>query len=214
MSEFAAHPTSLTVARLACRVGFKLYFASCPVNGLEALPKQDQSYILALNHPSAVDIGLVWSYFPDAIYFPFQKGVDGSPLVQWAREKIQDLGEDPRDTSLRFLKERKRNIGIFVDGPGVTPGGSLEAAWLAARTGVPVVPGFISGMDRALPPGAIIPSYTRNISIRVGTPVAVRFSSGDPGPDEIEAQTRLIQSAVARLGEGPASPAPKGEGGS
>lgn len=209
MAENAFHPTSLTVARLACRVGFKLYFAACPVRGLENLPKEGKAYILALNHPSAVDVGLVWSYYPDAVYFPYQKGVEGSPLMQWAREKIQELGEDPRETSLRFLREQKRNIGIFVDGPAADPGGPLEAAWLAARTGVPVVPGFISGMDRALPPGAIIPSYTRDIAILVGPPVALRFSSEQPGPDELEAQTKVIRTAIDALAgatEGEGSP--------
>jgi hypothetical protein len=130
--------------------------------------------------------------------------------MEWARGKIQELGEDPRETSVSFLEKRQRNIGVFVDGPGAPPETRLEAAWLAAKTGVPVVPGFISGMDRALPPGAIIPSYTREIAIRVGTPVGLQFTGSDPGHDELEAQTRLIQAAIAGLGEPAASKGEKG----
>src|SRR5690606_14952477 len=60
--------------------------------------------------------------------------------------------------------------------------GKVGVAWLALRTGAPVIPVAMSGTDRVLPPGSVIPRPGR-IGVTFGKPMT--FTG-----DERDARTR------------------------
>ncbi|HXH05526.1 MAG TPA: lysophospholipid acyltransferase family protein, partial [Vicinamibacterales bacterium] len=109
--------------------------------------------------------------------------------------------------ALRYMAELAADgwsILIFPEGrhvrePGVArfqPGVGL----LASELGLPVVPAWIGGTDRVLPPGARMARPAR-VTVRFGAPI-------HPGGEDYLALTRRIEEAVRAL-----SPAGPGAGG-
>jgi len=106
------------------------------------------------------------------------------------------------DTCLTVLRQG----GVFCIYPEGTrsPDGRLYrgrtgVAWLALRSGAPVVPVAMSGTDRVLPPGRTVP---RPATVRVtfGEPVELSALGGDPGcARSRRAVTDAITAAIAEI---------------
>lgn len=135
-------------------------------HGLEHLPEEG-SYILACNHRSILDPILVLAYAIHAnqrmIVAAARKGLFRGPLrpvMQSARAIPIDRRSRHQLGAIRALLNclRQDPVLIFPEG-AVATGEPLSQArigvgFLAQKSGVPVVPAFISGTDRVLPPGA------------------------------------------------------------
>ena len=142
----------------------------CPIRvvGRENLPKNG-AYILAANHQSNFDpeiIGLTHPRLRPLAYLT-KDSLFKNRLLGWI---IKHLGGFPvkRGTAdIGALKESIRRIkqGIplvmFPEGTRKRPEKMQEVhtgiAFLASKTGVPVIPVFIQGSERVLPAGAVIP---------------------------------------------------------
>jgi 1-acyl-sn-glycerol-3-phosphate acyltransferase len=121
--------------------------------------------------------------------------------------------EDERDNraTLRAAKavlDHGLALGIFPEGH-ISPDGALQPArpgiaWLARKTGAPVVPVHLGGTREALPRGARMLRPAR-IEARMGAALSIAdYGDGRAGE---EAFTRDVMAAIARLG---GVPAPRG----
>jgi len=199
--------------RFACRIGFKLYFASCRVLGVENLPSPETPFILAINHRSILDPGLIWSYFPEPVYFLYREdfgGFDRFPLLGWAVRKMQQVpivrGEgDVKGVkiAIRYLREERRNLAIFIEGSrgegdGMQPGKD-GCALIAGRAGAPVVPAYLDGLGMAFPRGSMVPTYTRDLTIRIGKPIQIARGDHEERREVLRGETQRIVQAIEAL---------------
>ncbi|MFP4472329.1 MAG: lysophospholipid acyltransferase family protein [Candidatus Omnitrophota bacterium] len=155
------------------------FFVPHRIYGRQNMPEKG-GFILACNHASNLDpmlMGIVptrrVSFFAKAELFKNSilgwvlRGCDAFP-VRRGRPDIGALKE-----SVRRLRSG-RPLVFFPQGTRSANGNSKRVfpgvGFLAGKSGVPVVPVFISGSDRALPRGAKFP---RRVPIRiyVGHPV-------------------------------------------
>ena len=181
------------------------------VIGAENVPKQG-GYILAGNHASNLDPPLLWSVAPRETHIVAKSELFDNPLVAWVLTRVYafpinrasaDREAIQRATGLLVYGEP---VGMFPEGTRRRPGtpanegelGQAHAgvAFIAMRAGVPVVPVGISGTDRALPAGAVIPRFPR-VTITFGEPVRPE-DFGDGGRKEkTAAMTAEIMRRVA-----------------
>jgi 1-acyl-sn-glycerol-3-phosphate acyltransferase len=105
-------------------------------------------------------------------------------------------GEADREALMaaRELLDRGESMIVFPEG-GRCDGNEVGplfdgAAWLAARTGAPIVPIGIAGTDRVLPQGAKLPRRSR-VAIVVGEPLAA--------PVPCEGERRVNRGRITEL---------------
>jgi 1-acyl-sn-glycerol-3-phosphate acyltransferase len=156
-----------SVGKPLLRIAFRL-----TAEGVELVPGEG-GLIVAANHVSYLD-----------------------PLVLGAVFPRPELGSIKR--ALRALEEGEV-VGIFPEGAR-SRDGSLQpfergVALLAARAGVPVVPAFIDGTHRAMPPGSAL-IRPRKIRVVLGEPLAPQ--TGKDGSAEAALHLR-VERAVAAL---------------
>lgn len=157
------------------------------VEGLDRFKYAEQPVIFAANHSSHLDAPLVLSVLPEpwrhhlvtlaaADYF-FDSRVKGAyfafALNAVPIERVK-VSRQSADRAEELLAEGW-NLLIFPEG-GRSPDGWGQshrggAAWLAARSGRPVVPVHIKGTGRLLPRGAKRP-YIGSTEVMFGTPIA------------------------------------------
>lgn len=191
-------------AKALSRLGFRMR-----VDGAEHLPTS--SAVLAANHYSFLDPPLVGFASSTPIRFlavhslwgmhpMFDKLIDVFGAVP-----LRNEGRPVR--ALRLAVEHLRNegiVGIFPEGQRVNEFGDEAAkrgaAWLAWRTGTPLVPVYIHGSEWSLslrhPPFRFIP-----IAIHVGEPIDPAEHGPDRGAldtmtDEWERRMRALRDAA------------------
>ena len=123
--------------------------------------------VLVSNHQSLVDIPLLLAAFPRPVKFLAKRELGEIPLFGKAMAAAGNLfvdREDPRDAVLllRDAGARVRAGTLLVVFPEGTrsPDGSIGdfktgAFFIAQRSGMPVVPVYIDGGNRALPKGSL-----------------------------------------------------------
>jgi len=150
--------------------------------GEENIPTSS-GYILAGNHVSYLDPLLLWCATPRETHFIAKHELFAGGFLGWLlpkawvfpiRRGAADREAIQRATDLLSFGEP---VGMFPEGTRQRPGDAAvcgEAhsgvAFIAMRAGVPVVPVGISGTDRALPAGAMIPRFPR-VTVSYGKPV-------------------------------------------
>lgn len=149
------------------------------VSGREHIPEKG-AFILVGNHVSYLDPFYVSAMLERKVHFMAKAEAFKPFLFRWFlrfagafpvhREKT-DLTS--MKTALSHLKNG-RAVGIFPEGT-IKGDNSFEelkrgAAYLAVRTGCPVIPFFIEGAEKALPSGSF---WIRpvQVSIRIGRPI-------------------------------------------
>ncbi|MFE2275619.1 lysophospholipid acyltransferase family protein [Streptomyces lavendulae] len=184
--------------------------------GLENVP-QSNGVILASNHLSIVDstfLPLVLdrqvTFMAKAEYFAggswptriVSSFMRGSGQVPVDREN-QRAAVASLDACLRVVKDG----GVFCIYPEGTrsPDGRLYraktgVAWLALKSGVPVVPVAMSGTDRVLPPGRVVPRPAK-VEVTFGKPVDLSLYEGSAAADAgaRRAVSDLIVQAIAEV---------------
>ena len=210
-------------ARLVSRVLFTIFFVRCPVFGRKSIPADGTPYILALNHSSIIDPLLVCAFYPDRVHFLAKQELHEMPLLGWGLRRSGSIpvrrgAFDLKAirSSLAYLKERRLNLAIFVEGTRSGDGEVGEAkhgcALLAIKSGVPVVPAFSAGSFEVLPRAGFIPRFSNRLAIHIGEPL--RFESptdraGRVERSELEKATTRILESIELLnpdGAGPLAP--------
>lgn len=155
------------------------FFFRVTVEGQERLPR-DGPYVLAPVHRSFLDFGIVvavttrrmrymgkdtlWKWPPFGRFlialgaFPVHRGAADREALRRSIEVVRE-GEP-----LVVFPEGTRRFGPIVD--DLYEG----AAYVAARTGIPVVPVGIGGSERALPKGRKLPRPVK-VHVVVGEPL-------------------------------------------
>jgi 1-acyl-sn-glycerol-3-phosphate acyltransferase len=172
--------------------------------------------IVASNHSSFLDPWLLGMVFPRRIrYLITHRWYYRSAVwtaVFRAYGTVPVRAQLPRDTVEAVCRHLARGevAGIFPEG-GVSHDGRLRRlrpglAWIAARSGAPVIPVRIRGSFASLPRHRTVPRPVR-VTVHVGSPL-VYPGAGADGPPPFEAsqafQTRVL-AALIRLG-GPDEP--------
>ena len=113
--------------------------------------------ILAMNHESALDIPLVVVACPRRIVFMAKRELFKNVFVTWWVRMLGGFRVDRDRFDLRAVGmaleviSREQVLGMYPEGTR-SPGELLPflggAAWVALRTGAPIVPCAISGTDR------------------------------------------------------------------
>jgi 1-acyl-sn-glycerol-3-phosphate acyltransferase len=152
------------------------------IHGLEHLPPTGPA-IIAANHRSFLDGPLLMFLLPRRVWFLGKADY----LDSWTTRRLfpavgmiplertgQGHGLSAMRSSLDVL-QRGEVLGVFPEGTrsrdGLLHRGHTGLAWLALRSGAPIVPIGITGTAEVQPPGARLPRLRGTCSINVGPPI-------------------------------------------
>ncbi|MFI6504690.1 lysophospholipid acyltransferase family protein [Nonomuraea typhae] len=167
--KFAAAP----LANVMCRPH---------ISGAANVPRAGGA-ILAANHLSMIDSFLLPALLPRHVTFAAKSEYfSGNPVSQWFMRLGGSLPTD-RDSAhaaqamldaAAGLLESGELFGIHPEGTRSPDGrlyrGKIGVAWLALKTGKPVLPVALSGTEKVMPMGARVPRPAR-IGITIGEPM-------------------------------------------
>lgn len=162
---------------------FSFFLFPFKLKGSENLPK-GQGFILASNHVSNIDPIVLGIIAPRRMYFFAKKELFRNPVVAWILHRWNAL---PVDRGRADIWALKTSIGCLKKGFPLVffPQGTRQRTgqegkvfsgigFLVNKTQVPVVPVFLEGSERVLPPGA--KWFHRSlITVHIGKPI--RFSN-------------------------------------
>jgi 1-acyl-sn-glycerol-3-phosphate acyltransferase len=195
MVKFAAAP----VATVMCRPH---------ISGAANVPRAGGA-ILAANHLSILDSFLLPALLPRHVTFAAKSEYfSGNAVSQWFMRLGGSLPTD-RDSAhaaqtmldaAAALLENGELFGIHPEGTRSPDGrlyrGKIGVAWLALKTGAPVLPVALSGTERVLPVGAKVPRPAR-IGITIGAPM--RFEGRHTDARDRRRVTDEVMAAIQRL---------------
>ncbi|PWU25074.1 MAG: 1-acyl-sn-glycerol-3-phosphate acyltransferase [Candidatus Rokuibacteriota bacterium] len=191
-------PLALALMRLGLRL---------EIRGRQHVPASGPVLIVS-NHVSVLDPPVVGASAPRELHFVAKEELFAVPLFGRllralnARPVKRD-GSDSRAlrTALRLLAE-DRALLMFPEGTRGVEGrlgeGKAGAGMLAVMSKAPVVPVYVSGTGRALPPGCVVPRPAK-VRVTFGPPLHFK-SGGDEGRKERyrEAAHEMMR-AIAQL---------------
>ena len=184
------------------RLGFRL-----EVHGRAHVPATGPVLFVS-NHVSVLDPPFIGGASPRELFFLAKEELFDVPLFGRfihalnARPVKRD-GSDSRalKATLRLLGEN-RAILLFPEGTRGVEGrlgeGKPGAGMLAVMSGAPVVPVYVSGTGRALPPGRALPRPTR-VSVRFGPPLIFKTVGDDRRKERYREATEEVMRAIAQL---------------
>jgi 1-acyl-sn-glycerol-3-phosphate acyltransferase len=184
--------------------------ASPTVDGRERLDALEPPVIFAANHHSHLDTGLLLSLLPErfrrrtvvaaaADYFFDRRGKGTLHALAFGAVPVERTKVNRRSAEMTTaLLADGWNLVIFPEG-GRSPDGWAQefrggAAYLAVRSGRPVVPVYLEGTRHVWPKGQRLPR-PHKVGVTFGTPLSV-----DPGEDARRLAAR-IERAVAALAD-------------
>ncbi len=134
------------------------------IKGEEIVPRKGP-LIIAINHISPMDPSVLGIIFPGIIHFFVAEDLFEIPLVGWVIKRLGVIPVDRREKDFRSLKraiallKKGEIIAIFPQG-GIPPPESPKryeikpgVAYLAIKTGAPVLCVCIRGTDKVIPRG-------------------------------------------------------------
>jgi 1-acyl-sn-glycerol-3-phosphate acyltransferase len=182
------------------------------VDGVEHVPRSGP-FIIVSNHCSNIDpplIGWATGYqVRRIVHFMAKIEMRGWPIIGWLATQsavyFVRRGEGDR-AAQRFSLDALaagRPIGIFPEGTRARDGhlkpGKSGAAFLAMRSGAPLLPVGIAGTHRIFPGRSRWPHATK-IRIRIGEPFTLPHQpDGRLDRDELATSTDRIMREIARL---------------
>jgi 1-acyl-sn-glycerol-3-phosphate acyltransferase len=205
----AARVARAAILDLAIRPAVHL-MASPTVDGRERLAALDAPVIFAANHHSHADTGLLLSLLPErfrhktvvaaaADYFFDRRAKGTFHALTFGAVPMERTKVNRRSAVVATdLLADGWSLVIFPEG-GRSPDGWAQefrggAAYLAVRSGRPVVPVYIDGTRHMWPKGQRLPR-PHKVTVTFGTPI-----SPDPGEDARRLAARL-ERAVAALAD-------------
>jgi 1-acyl-sn-glycerol-3-phosphate acyltransferase len=175
--------------------------------GIEHIPSQGP-VILALNHISWFDIPLVSVRVPRVNHYMAKSELFQMPLLGGF---IRSLGAFPvrrgeRDLdSLRTAERILANGEVLVifpeghrSGTGRLGPGHPGIAYIAMRTGVPIVPVAVFGTEHILK-GAHLGPFAPRVTVRYGTPFRLERPAGRRDRSSLPQAADQIMRAIAAL---------------
>lgn len=173
------------------------------VIGRENVPRG--AAIVASNHASNLDPLLVNMTCPRYVRFMAKQEMWSTALGRWLYPRLGAFPVRRRAadrtaiaTATRILEEGGV-LGVFPEGTRGSGGlgeGQSGAAFLALRTGSPVVPTAVHGTAGALPEGARFPRFPR-VTIRFGTPIDPGSFAEGGRRERVDAMTDAIMRAIS-----------------
>jgi len=159
---------------------FKLLFR-IRATGIENIPKRG-GFILASNHASYLDPVAVGVACKRKLNYMAKEELFRNPLSSWFFRAINVFPVKRDSADLSALKEAMRRVRrgeplvLFPEGSRRFDGASSQPypgiGFLAAKLNVPVIPAFIKGTGKALPPGAKFIKLT-NVSVCFGKQISI-----------------------------------------
>jgi 1-acyl-sn-glycerol-3-phosphate acyltransferase len=190
-----------------CAVALMRLLFRLEVHGREHVPAAGP-VLLVSNHVSVLDPPLVGGASPRELHFMAKEELFRIPLFG---RLISSLNARPvrRDGSdSRALKAAVRLLGegrallVFPEGTRGVEGrlgdGKPGAGMLAVMSGAQVVPVYVSGSGRALPPGRMVPRPAK-VRVRFGPPLHFKSADGEERKERYREATREIMRAIAQL---------------
>ncbi|MEU2059735.1 lysophospholipid acyltransferase family protein [Streptomyces sp. NPDC013455] len=183
------------------------------VAGLRNIPRSGP-FIVAANHLSFFDSIFIALLVPRPLYFIGKQGWLESPGLKGRLQRLffRSVGMISVDKtsgtgtmaglelSLKLLAEGK-GVGVHIEGTRSPDGrlykGTTGTAWLAMRSGVPVIPCGLTGTERVHPTGAKR-LYVASFDARFGAPLTFPDRRGQEDDRRARrAVTREITDAIA-----------------
>jgi 1-acyl-sn-glycerol-3-phosphate acyltransferase len=168
------------IAKNFFRLVFTVY-NGLEVRGLEKALRQKQ-VIVTSNHASYIDPPLIGGVFPSRLRYLAKESLFRNPLLGFL---ISSLGAIPvkREDSQKAGAVMKLTLAklaegesflIFPEGTRSGDGklGNLEggAAFLCVKSGVPLLPVYISGSNEVMPPNKSFPR-PKKVTVEFGDPI-------------------------------------------
>jgi 1-acyl-sn-glycerol-3-phosphate acyltransferase len=183
------------------------WYCRLTVTGAEHVPRSGPA-ILAANHRSMWDIPVHVVACPRPVMFMAKRDLFGDPIRRWmwhvlggfaVRRDIADVRAI--DTALALL-ERGQVVGVYPEGTRSMSGEMLPflkgAAWLALRTGAPLVPCGLSGTGRTGRRGGLY--LRKEVRVAFGPAIPVEpASSATTRKEKAEGLTDQLLEAIEGL---------------
>lgn len=169
-----------SILRFLSLILFKILFRF-QAKGVENLPKTG-GFILASNHASYLDPIAVGIASKRKLNYMAKKELFRSPLSSWFFSAIKVFPVKRDSADLSAIKEAMRRVKaggalvLFPEGSRRFDGGSSEpyggVGFLSLKLNVPVIPAFVKGTEKALPPGAKSIRLTK-VSVCFGKQISI-----------------------------------------
>lgn len=186
------------------RVGWFLdhVWWSTEVVGAEHLPATGR-VLVAPNHTGIVDGPVVHGALPRGSHFLVKEEFFTSRLgflMRWAGQIPVDRSHGgPALTTACAMLEEERVVGVFPEGTrgrGDVAQARAGVAWLAVKTGAPVVPCAVLGTRPLGRPRGWVPPPRSRLHVELGPPIEVAAGGGRREIAEVMAR---VQSAMVEL---------------
>jgi 1-acyl-sn-glycerol-3-phosphate acyltransferase len=152
------------------------------VEGLEKIDP-DATYVFVANHRSFMDIPVLLAYLPLQFRFLAKKGLFLIPFLGTHLRRAGHLPvikDNPRASlksmtdAARILREHGMSVMLFPEG-GRSKDGILQdfiegAAYIAVKSGVPIIPLAMTGTREVLPMGSL-QIMSGIVELRIGDPI-------------------------------------------
>ncbi|MEV4799586.1 lysophospholipid acyltransferase family protein [Nonomuraea sp. NPDC049421] len=178
------------------------------ISGAAHVPRTGPA-ILAANHLSVLDSFLLPALLPRHVTFTAKNEYfSGNPVSGFFMRLGRSLPIDRESAhaaqamleEAAALLERGELFGIHPEGTRSPDGrlyrGKIGVAWLALRTGAPVLPVALSGTEKVMPLGAKVPRPAP-IGIAIGAPL--RFTGDHTKAQDRRRVTDEIMAAIQKL---------------
>lgn len=203
------YPMAQTAVTGLMKIGFR-----ARVTGLENFPV-DGPVIVASNHRAFLDSVIISALMPRRVAFLAKAeyvntpGVGGK-IMKTLFDLIDIIPVNRSDQSQRLKAlekglerlEKGQVFGIYPEGTRSRDGylyrGRIGVAWLAHKTGAPVVPVGLIGTDRLQPPGSRFIRPVR-FTVRVGKPMYFDQVGDRQTGKQRRETTDLIMDEIAQL---------------
>jgi 1-acyl-sn-glycerol-3-phosphate acyltransferase len=175
----------------------------------------DGPVLLASNHLSIVDstflplaLARPVTFMAKAEYFTGRGPLGRVTSWYMSRSGQVPVERDNRRSAVAALEPCLRALDdgaafcVYPEGTRSPDGrlyrGRTGVAWLALRSGAPVVPVSMSGTERVLPPGRVVP---RPAKVRVTFGEPVRLGAYGSDPDSARDRRAVTDAIMAAIGE-------------
>jgi 1-acyl-sn-glycerol-3-phosphate acyltransferase len=132
------------------------WYARLSIRGAEHIPRSGRA-IVAANHPSMWDVPLTWLASSRPVVFMAKQGLFSDPIRRWFFDWLggfpvrRDISDMRALDVARAILEAEQCLCLFAEGTRNKSGDLLPfmkgTAWLALRTGSPIIPCGIVGTE-------------------------------------------------------------------
>jgi len=188
---------------------FFRFFTRLEVCGMEYLPASG-GYIAASNHVGRLDVALVYHLLDRRdVYLLVAEKYQKYAIFRWLVRHMDAVWVDRFGAdfgALREMLKRLRRGGVLVIAPegtrsrsGALIEGRPGSSYLAARSGVPIVPVAVIGTQDDLVKRQLLHLKKLHITLRVGRPFTLPSITGRDREAALQGYTDEIMCRIAAL---------------